>query len=827
MSDKPIKKDDTSPVSSSRSELLEFLKNDMVMYRNYQPIVIKSLLEASDYNLSESEIKNRISELNFDREDFKINQAISTVQNPLKDFVTVEQEKWSLDKTKFDESEIPEILKICGQKIAKMHIELFLDDDLEKATLWRITPGRRDEDGNFPYLDEFIKSKTIGIGWDDLGDLTQFHEEKDLTDHIDSKHPGASVSKRSINDFWHNMEPKHFVICTKAMQGIVDFGIIVGEYFYHQITNESKNYAHRRNVVWLNQEDLDIKDLPDGILSGGIPTCNKVIEKKNNLLEILLGEQKDWFSTGNFYVITQNPDSKYDDIEGKQYAYDSDKAHYKNFSQETNFVIQTKIDGKYYFVGYGKVGELQKSKQQKPNGREITKIIARFSNYQKINEKKQRTEEITKKINNIAFPNTGFNPQPPAMLEIPRELFMEIIGKNFTKYENNDYKLSESEFTKYFDILNQKNQIIFYGPPGTGKTFTAKEFAKYFIRDNSNLSLTFRSAAIKILKEEGKPLHYQEITRRALDRRLIQTEGETPEFTLLKEMTDDIQRNGNSSIFKKKEKGIYALNSDFTDKMNLKSSERIEIENQDFIRIVTFHPSYSYEDFIEGIRPRQNDTQITYDIEPGIFKIICEDAKADPNNRYVLLIDEINRGNISKIFGELITLIEKDKRAKDPLRLTYSKESFTVPKNVFIIGTMNTADRSLTQLDVALRRRFGFVELMPDYDLINSNIDGINLASLLKNLNAKIRQHEGREKQIGHSYLMKNQKPIQTIEELQFVFENEIIPLLQDYFYEDFEKLHEVLGNDYVDVKNMEIKSEWKSNTNTFVAALKPFVTNE
>lgn len=326
---------------------------------------------------------------------------------------------------------------------------------------------------------------------------------------------------------------------------------------------------------------------------------------------------------------------------------------------------------------------------------------------------------------------------------------IENIPQSSTESEYMSSGIS-TKFAEYEKTLLIKNQVIFYGPPGTGKTFTAKEFAKYFIRNNSS----------------------------------------TPK------LLDEIQ---------------------------LKNSQQVS-EAPDFIRMVTFHPSYSYEDFIEGIRPRQNDTQITYTIEPGIFRMICEDAKADPNNRYVLLIDEINRGNISKIFGELITLIENNKRGKDLLHLTYSKELFTVPKNLFIIGTMNTADRSLTQLDVALRRRFGFIELMPNYDIIQTKINEIPLATLLKNLNSKIMQHVGREKQIGHSYFMENQKPIQKIEELQFVFVNEIIPLLQDYFYEDYEKLHQVLGNDFVDAKNMEIRSEWQNNTTLFETALKPLL---
>ena len=250
-------------------------------------------------------------------------------------------------------------------------------------------------------------------------------------------------------------------------------------------------------------------------------------------------------------------------------------------------------------------------------------------------------------------------------------------------------------------------------------------------------------------------------------------------------------------------------------------------ENIEFVRKVTFHPSYSYEEFVEGIKPKTRGNYVEYLIEDGAFKKICNDARNDPENRYVLIIDEINRGNISKIFGELITLIENDKRDNYSLHLTYSHKPFTVPKNLYIIGSMNTADRSLTQLDVALRRRFGFCELMPDYDLIKVTIDNIPLDKLLQNLNKKIREYEGREKQIGHSYFMNDGKPIETLPELQFIFVNEIIPLLQDYFYEDYEKLQQVLGTDFVDAKNMEIKSEWKTDKDIFKNALRPFIENE
>ena len=128
---------------------------------------------------------------------------------------------------------------------------------------------------------------------------------------------------------------------------------------------------------------------------------------------------------------------------------------------------------------------------------------------------------------------------------------------------------------------------------------------------------------------------------------------------------------------------------------------------------MTFHQSYGYEDFIEGIKPTITNGNISYEVASGVFKKFCEAACIRPTENFVFIIDEINRGNISKIFGELITLIEDDKREEISVTLPYSQEEFTVPRNVYIIGTMNTADRSIALIDTALRRRFGFIEMMP------------------------------------------------------------------------------------------------------------------
>lgn len=230
-----------------------------------------------------------------------------------------------------------------------------------------------------------------------------------------------------------------------------------------------------------------------------------------------------------------------------------------------------------------------------------------------------------------------------------------------------------------------------------------------------------------------------------------------------------------------------------------------------FVRLCSFHPAYGYEDFLEGFRPEPVNGQMHFILRDGIFKKLCNDAEARPDCKFYLIVDEINRGDIPRIFGELLTVLEKDKRGKAIL-LPLTGRSFHVPGNVFIIGTMNTADRSIALLDTALRRRFGFIELMPDIDILGDTVvGGIPLGPWLQALNARICEYVGRDArnlQIGHSYLLEKGRPIGDFATFAKVLQEDILPLLQEYCYEDYVTLEKILGPGMVDSKQQQIKQE-------------------
>mgnify|MGYP000695144190 CR=1 FL=1 len=234
--------------------------------------------------------------------------------------------------------------------------------------------------------------------------------------------------------------------------------------------------------------------------------------------------------------------------------------------------------------------------------------------------------------------------------------------------------------------------------------------------------------------------------------------------------------------------------------------QQIGQEKESNVVMVQFHQSYSYEDFMQGYRPSEDGN---FTLKNGVFFNFCERAREHPEKKFCFIIDEINRGNLSKIFGELMLLIEKDKRGKTVV-LTYSEssdEKFSIPENVYLIGTMNTADRSLAMVDYALRRRFGFISMTPQFDspkfkahLVENNVPNAlvnKIIDKLTALNNEISEETktlGPDYQIGHSYFCADDSEVKYDEQwYKNVVIYELKPLLEEYWFDDEDKAKEAV----------------------------------
>jgi hypothetical protein len=426
----------------------------------------------------------------------------------------------------------------------------------------------------------------------------------------------------------------------------------------------------------------------------------------------------------------------------------------------------------------------------------------------------------------------------PDLQEANEILFSPFYGVKITG-NGEVQNLDNQDTSKEKETTVALNRIL-YGPPGTGKTFKLqnKYFDQFTVRETSlsrkqyleNLisELTWWQV-ITIVMIDLKSAKINEV----YDHELIKikeglSKSESIKQTLWGQLQvhtkmecENVKYKGRTEplYFWKDKNSVWTLDEELVKDLfpeafnflenskNYSANPDKQIKNYEF---VTFHQSFSYEDFVEGIKPKmeEQENDLSYEIKDGIFKKLCLRATANPENQYAIFIDEINRGNVSSIFGELITLIEDDKRigAENALmvKLPYSKKEFGIPSNLHVIGTMNTADRSVEALDTALRRRFTFEEIMPlPHLLSNISFTGFYLDEVLETINKRIEALLDRDHCIGHSYFIKITDGDTT--SLEQTFQNKIIPLLQEYFYHDYEKIALILGEGFVERKEEKV----------------------
>ncbi len=439
------------------------------------------------------------------------------------------------------------------------------------------------------------------------------------------------------------------------------------------------------------------------------------------------------------------------------------------------------------------------------------------------------------------------------------EALIATMTKELKKTKKSSYwKSNNKEFENYvFEIeeqakppVNNKKMItptntILYGPPGTGKTYNTvnkaleiidSEFLKENIDNRQALNERFRSLrfnpetgegqvafitfhqslsyedfieGIKPRKNEGEEVIsyevcdglFKSIAIKASDKKVVVSFDE-----IYKEFIGDVMEKETFSLKTPVQKKHFDVRINGSG--NCVAIPQTETATQMVVTknmISDFLVDGTVRDWKPYLSSIAEYIKANYS-----FKVDKED---NANKPYVIIIDEINRGNISQIFGELITLIEPDKRKGQgeeiEVILPYSKERFSVPSNLHIIGTMNTADRSVEALDTALRRRFSFMEMNPKPEKLSEEefrCEGIDLERMLKAMNGRIEKLLDRDYCIGHSYFMTIKDKKEPLEELKFIFQNKILPLLQEYFYGDWGKIRLIVGKEFVKKRVSDIK---------------------
>ena len=689
--------------------------------------------------------------------------------------------------------------------------ELWQQTTLANATkYWIYAPG-----SNANKWEEFYNEGIMGLGWDELGDLDQYNSKKEIKKRL-QEIEGVETTKQNDTaanfEFHKEIKEGDLIFVKKGIHELLGYGIVTSDYYYDE---DKVTYQKCRKVDWKLKGNwkldfnLPLKTLTD---ITKFPTANPNYSKYyEQLLAILEGK-------------TYNKNYKIEYNKWFKLKLPSDSGTLNSYNKSIE-ILNTKLDYNIY------------------ENNDLVTLNALYEELKTV----QKTEG-----------NKYWDSNTPSY---SKKGFYSAAIKSYIDFHNELITYTMSNSSKKVSL-----NTILYGPPGTGKTYNSINKAIEIINPTFDLTqdrkivkdefdrlvglgqiafTTFHQSmsyedfveGIKPKVEEdaneNKQVVYEiedgifkrlankaKLTNTSIDSNSTQYSFDDAWDDLISEAEQNIE-NGTPETLKIQTPNLGLKIIEITERGNLKLkpiySEDAKEYTVSYSRVKRLHEAFPDLSSVKNIDKEfrtviggSNSTaywSILNIINP---KIIANSsniniAKESPSIPFVLIIDEINRGNISSIFGELITLIEDSKRLGQmeelEVILPYSKTKFGVPSNLYIIGTMNTADRSVEALDTALRRRFSFVEMMPDEKVISDKkFTGYDRATIMNVINQRIEVLLDRNYTLGHSYFIKD--------DFENSFENEIIPLLQEYFYNDYGKIGLVLGKGFVREKAITAKND-------------------
>lgn len=571
----------------------------------------------------------------------------------------------------------------------------------KSMTYWTFSPGENASKWNL-----CINDGIMCIGWDALGDLSQYASREDMRTEIKKHYPTDGNAKNDSLAVWQfarEMKLGDIVFAKRGMTKIVGRGVIESDYYFD---DNYSDFKHIRKVRWTHIGEWETDDKHAMKTLTNVTQYADYVERLNKLIEGKEGTEESGEEGKQYWWLVGNP--KIWSLSGMKVGEEQQYTLY-NENGNKRKVFQNFIDAK--------AGDIVIGYEARPTQKVVCLlVISKENDGKEISFKK--TETLPEPIPFSTLKTTpGLesmeymkNQQGSFFKVTPDEydVIMELIRgdnplpKKETKEKYDKSKFLDDVFVTYKEydqlesLLLRKKNLILQGAPGVGKTFAAKRLA-------------------------------------------------------------------------------YAL-------MGEKDDDRV--------MQVQFHQNYSYEDFVMGYKPNEEGG---FELKNGIFYRFCKRAAADREHKYFFIIDEINRANLSKVFGELLMLIENDYRDK-PIQLSYRDELFAVPDNLHIIGMMNTADRSLAMIDYALRRRFSFFEMKPGFEtfgfkeeikkLMDPHLD--NLVKAIVELNKVIESDDslGSGFCIGHSYLCN----LGYHYDLENIVEYDIVPMLREYWFDNDNK---------------------------------------